>query len=283
VSLVVGLIALAAPTGAAAGTLDQSQTNFNAFLLLGGQRQSAQTFTAGLSGNLDQVDVHLQSQAPPGETCNYGSGVIAEIRTLSGTSPSNTSLATATASAFAVPPTFGWVSIAFAAPAEVTAGTRYALVLSAPDASCTGGFYPFSWGAADPDPYPPGEAFVKLDSASAWGSQGDLDHMFKTYVAPPGAGSEPGADGVAPETAITGQPKAKTKKKQATFEFTSTEPGSTLECSLNGAAFTSCTSPLTVKGKKGKNSFAVRAKDAAGNVDATPATFDWKVKKKKKK
>ena len=34
------------------------------------------------------------------------------------------------------------------------------------------------------------------------------------------------------------------------------------------APFASCTSPLTVKGKKGKNTFAVRAKDAAGNVDA---------------
>jgi len=86
-----------------------------------------------------------------------------------------------------------------------------------------------------------------------------------------------------PNTSITGQPKAKTKKKQATFEFTSTEPGSSFECSLNGASFTSCTSPLALKGKKGKNSFAVRAKDAAGNVDPTPATFDWKVKKKKKK
>jgi hypothetical protein len=86
-----------------------------------------------------------------------------------------------------------------------------------------------------------------------------------------------------PETTVTAGPKAKAKKKKATFEFSSSEPGSTFECSLNGAPFTSCTSPLTVKGKKGKNSFAVRAKDAAGNVDATPATFDWKVKKKKRK
>jgi hypothetical protein len=91
------------------------------------------------------------------------------------------------------------------------------------------------------------------------------------------------SDCAPPDTTITGQPKAKTKKKQATFEFTSSEPGSTFECSLNGAPFTSCTSPHEVKGKKGKNSFAVRAKDAAGNVDGSPATFDWKVKKKKKK
>jgi hypothetical protein len=92
-------------------------------------------------------------------------------------------------------------------------------------------------------------------------------------------------DTTAPDTTITKYPKAKTKKKAATFEFTGTDARAvaSFECSLNGAPFASCTSPLTVKGKKGKNHLEVRAKDAAGNVDATPATFDWKVKKKKKK
>jgi hypothetical protein len=90
-------------------------------------------------------------------------------------------------------------------------------------------------------------------------------------------------DCVAPETQITKGPKAKTRKKKATFEFTSSEPGSTFECSLDGGPFAACTSPDTVKVKKGKHSFAVRAKDPAGNVDGSPATDDWKVKKKKRK
>jgi hypothetical protein len=99
---------------------------------------------------------------------------------------------------------------------------------------------------------------------------------------PPTPPSPPPADDTAPpDTTITGGPKSKTKKTTASFSFTSTEPASTFECSLNGATFAPCTSPLAVKGKKGKNSFAVRAKDAAGNVDPTPATDDWKVKKKK--
>jgi len=93
----------------------------------------------------------------------------------------------------------------------------------------------------------------------------------------------PPSDSVPPETAITKRPKDKTKKKTATFEFTSNEPGSTFECSLDDAAFAPCASPLTEKVKKGKHSFRVRAKDAAGNVDGSPATDDWKVKKKKKK
>jgi hypothetical protein len=88
----------------------------------------------------------------------------------------------------------------------------------------------------------------------------------------------PPGDTTAPDTTITAGPKAKTKSKSASFEFSSTEAGSSFECKLEP-----CTSPRDVKVKKGKHSFAVRATDAAGNVDPTPATQSWKVKKKKKK
>jgi len=87
-------------------------------------------------------------------------------------------------------------------------------------------------------------------------------------------------DTTPPETTITKHPKDKTRKKTATFEFSSSEPGSTFQCSLDGAAFAACTSPDTLKAKKGKHSFEVRAADAAGNVDGSPATDDWKVKRK---
>jgi hypothetical protein len=87
----------------------------------------------------------------------------------------------------------------------------------------------------------------------------------------------------APQTTITKHPKDKTRKKQTTFEFTANEPGATFDCSLDGKPFAPCTSPDTFKVKKGKHSFAVRAKDAGSNVDGTPATDDWKVKKKRKK
>jgi Tol biopolymer transport system component len=95
---------------------------------------------------------------------------------------------------------------------------------------------------------------------------------------PPSAGVDNG-----PDTQITLRPKQKTTVKAATFEFSSNRPGSTFECSLDGGAFTACTSPDTIKVKKGKHTFSVRARDPAGTVDATPATFNWKVKKKKKK
>ena len=95
------------------------------------------------------------------------------------------------------------------------------------------------------------------------------------------------AECMPPETTITRAPKdklkAKKKTKKATFEFTSSEPGSSFECSLDGGAFAPCASPDTIKVKKGKHTFAVRATDQAGNVDASPASDDWKVKRKRKR
>ncbi len=91
-------------------------------------------------------------------------------------------------------------------------------------------------------------------------------------------------DTAAPDTTITSEPKAKTKKKQATFEFTGTDARAvaSFQCSLDGAPFASCTSPHTVKVKKGKHTFQVRAVDQAGNI-GTPASDDWKRKKKKRR
>jgi hypothetical protein len=93
-------------------------------------------------------------------------------------------------------------------------------------------------------------------------------------------------DRTAPDTTITGGPKSKEKKGKATFEFSSSEPGSTFECRLDensGFGFAPCSSPANVKVGKGEHTFQVRAVDGTGNVDASPATQTWKVKKKKKK
>ena len=92
-------------------------------------------------------------------------------------------------------------------------------------------------------------------------------------------------DRTPPDTTITSGPKSKTKKKSATFVFSGTDARvvTGFECSLDGAAFASCTSPHAVKVKKGRHTFSVRAVDANGNRDGTPATYDWKVKRKKRK
>ena len=88
-----------------------------------------------------------------------------------------------------------------------------------------------------------------------------------------------------PDTTITKGPGDKTKKKQATFEFTGTDSRAvaSFACSLDGGAFAACTSPFSIKVKRGRHVFSVRAVDAAGNVDGSPATDDWKLKRKKRK
>jgi hypothetical protein len=101
---------------------------------------------------------------------------------------------------------------------------------------------------------------------------------------PPDGQGSPG-DTTPPDTTIVDRPKDKTKKKQATFEFTGNDARvvATFECRVDDAPFRPCASPFTVKVKKGKHTFEVRAIDAAGNADPTPASDGWKVKKKKKK
>ncbi len=83
-----------------------------------------------------------------------------------------------------------------------------------------------------------------------------------------------------PDTSITKHPKAKTKSTKATFKFSSTIAGATFECQLDNGAFKACTSPREVKVGKGRHTFSVRA-TANGQTDASPATFSWKVQRKR--
>jgi hypothetical protein len=64
----------------------------------------------------------------------------------------------------------------------------------------------------------------------------------------------------------------------ASFDFSSSEPDSTFECSLDGGAFGSCTSPKSYTGLSvGTHTFSVKATDAAGNIDPTSASRSWTV------
>ena len=84
-------------------------------------------------------------------------------------------------------------------------------------------------------------------------------------------------DTTPPETTGVSGPTGSTAATTATFEFSANEAG-TFECSLDGTAFAACTSPVTLTGLAvGPHSFAVQARDAAGNVDASPHTWNWTV------
>ena len=85
-------------------------------------------------------------------------------------------------------------------------------------------------------------------------------------------------DTTAPQTTITSNPAAPSRFTTASFGFSSSESGSTFACSLDGVAFAACTSPRDHTGlAAGQHEFRVRATDAAGNTDQSPATFTWTI------
>jgi large repetitive protein len=84
-------------------------------------------------------------------------------------------------------------------------------------------------------------------------------------------------DTVAPETTITSAPPDPTGSGLALFTFSSSEPGSTFECKVDTGAFTACTSPSSQSLADGTHTFQVRARDAAGNADPTPAARTWRI------
>jgi hypothetical protein len=89
---------------------------------------------------------------------------------------------------------------------------------------------------------------------------------------------KPKADKKAPETTIVKGPKARSRKRTAKFRFVSSEAGSTFQCKLDKKPFKPCRSPKKYKRlKPGKHVFQVRAIDAAGNRDKTPARRRFRV------
>jgi hypothetical protein len=102
-------------------------------------------------------------------------------------------------------------------------------------------------------------------------------HNFLTLGGSPPPPPPP-SDTTPPETKIDSGPAASTTSTSASFSFSSSESGSTFECRLDGGAWASCTSPKDYAGLAvGSHAFDVRATDAAGNVDSSPATWSWTI------
>ena len=88
----------------------------------------------------------------------------------------------------------------------------------------------------------------------------------------------PGTETVAPGSAITAQPASSTQSTTAEFEFRRTDADAGVyECSADGGAFAPCSSPKSLSVTVGAHAFQVRAKNAAGLVDPTPASASWTV------
>ena len=87
-----------------------------------------------------------------------------------------------------------------------------------------------------------------------------------------------GTDTAPPETTITMGAPHRTHKTELEFEFDSSERSSTFRCRLDEGRWKPCESPKRIAQlARGKHRFQVRASDAAGNPDPTPAQDRFRV------
>lgn len=86
------------------------------------------------------------------------------------------------------------------------------------------------------------------------------------------------ADTTPPDTSFSRTPAETSPATTAAFEFSCDEVACDYECELDDAGYAPCPSPHVVQGLvDGAHTFRVRAQDAAGNADQSPAEHTWTV------
>ena len=95
---------------------------------------------------------------------------------------------------------------------------------------------------------------------------------------PPVTPPAPAPDSSAPNTRLKLKPSSSLKRVVRVTAI-STEAGSTFQCKLDRhKRFTSCKSTQKLRVRPGRHTLRLRAIDAAGNVDPTPAKASWVTK-----
>ena len=210
ITAVAAVVALVPVAGASAGTLDQQQTlsNFSGLQVDNGSSKG-QTFTAGITGQLDQVDLALSGLNP-------ATSLTVQIRDGSATAPGDTVLASALVPTSAATDSLSLVPVTFASPASVTAGTQYSIVVLNGSAFSADGWFWYAGIVPTTSAYEGGNLYSTPNGPPAtsvpwFGGNPDADFNFKTYVVPPPpTGGDPPA--TTPPTTTT---KKKCKKKKA--------------------------------------------------------------------
>ncbi len=100
-----------------------------------------------------------------------------------------------------------------------------------------------------------------------------------------GGGAAGGAYGPSqgtPQTALRGKPPKRTEDRTPTFRFGADEAKARFQCKIDKAAYKACRSPFTSKKLSfGAHSFKVRAVDSGGRVDPSPASYRFRVVRKR--
>jgi hypothetical protein len=192
------LLAIALLPGGAfgfTGTLDQenpavTSNSYNT----GAPWYFAQTFTAGASGNLTEVELYVFGPSSPslaGANAAVAS-VTVMIFAVEGNALAGSALATSTVE---VPGGNGWLTFAFTTPPAITATTMYAIAFQ-----CV-----LTAAVSLGDSYAGGSAFGgRLGEAPSMGVTGDF--AFRTYVAASSSTPPPTSTGTTGSGTRTGLP-----------------------------------------------------------------------------
>lgn len=166
------LLVLGASPSLATGTLDQQADWRQGGSNVHPGQTMAQTFTAGLTGDMDTVSVAMGFQDDP-----CANDVTLEVRDMTGSNPfTGTLLGSATFSTSLVTSSWTsptWVSITLASPVTVVSGTQYALVLRTSVFVCN-----FLWNTSS-EAYLGGTSWVMREAVVQIPSG---DQAFRTYV-----------------------------------------------------------------------------------------------------
>jgi hypothetical protein len=128
-----------------------------------------------------------------------------------------------------------------------------------------------------------GGGFAACSSPTSYSDLADGSHTFgvRATDAAGNVGPETSrgwiVDTQPPHTTITNGPTAVSSNHTAVFAFASSE-ASSFSCSLDDGSFSSCSSPMSYGGLPyGEHTFRVQATDLAGNADAAPPAYSWRV------
>ena len=259
-----GNVILASSSSGSGNVDQQNLTNSGYGDIFNNSQWIAQTFKAGSSGSLTRVDVDLG--------CAFCSGtppsMIVSIRATSGGQPSGSDLASATIPTINSGGVAAFYTATFAAPATVSAGTTYAIILRASTAYTSGKTILIDSalnGSQGNDSYAGGALFISTSSGSSWSARvlsdgKGVDGVFKTYVGG-GGGSGYVAAGDLISSVKDSAPPSGSTPTWTTLSWTSTLPTNTA-LKFQAAASNVSSGPFTFVGPDGTSATFFTASSA---------------------
>ncbi len=129
------------------------------------------------------------------------------------------------------------------------------------------------------------DPFAACTSTHTTTALADGAHTFEVRATDPAGNTDASAasrsftvDATGPQTTIDSGPSGAIGDPTPTFTFSASEAGSSFQCRIDSEPFAGCASPFTTGGlADGAHTLEVKATDAVGNTDATPASRGFTV------